>query len=272
MPLTDEGRVEELGTKPIAGYLAQINSLESHGDIVSFLGSSNPAGIDGPFNLYVGQDDKQATSYILHLFQSGLGLPDRDYYSDQSERGQDIIETYIAYLESILTLSGHPDAAAAAQRIFALESQLAEHQWTKVDNRDADKRYNKVSADELKEMLSNLDLDSYMAGIGIDLPESVIVVQPSYFIAFNQMFTSIDVASWKDYLLINVLSSYANYLPKAFVDTRFEFYSKYLYGQEEQQPAGAGQSLPSMAIWANCWASSMWPNISHPSPRRRWLP
>ena len=232
----NQAQVEELGTRPIAGYLAQIDSLESHSDIVTFLGSSNPAGIDGPFNLYVGQDDKEATSYILHLFQSGLGLPDRDYYSDQSERGQDIIETYIAYLESILTLSGHPDAAAAAQRIFALESQLAEHQWTKVDNRDADKRYNKLSADELQLMLSNLDLDSYMAGIGIDLPETVIVVQPSYFIAFNQIFTSIDVASWKDYLRSNLLSSYANYLPKAFVDAHFQFYSKYLYGREEQQP------------------------------------
>ena len=184
----------------------------------------------------MGQDDKQATSYILHLFQSGLGLPDRDYYSDQSERGQDIVETYKGYLANILTLSGHPDAAGAAQRIFALESQLAEQQWTKVDNRDADKRYNKVSAEELRKMLSNLDLDSYMAGIGIDLPESVIVVQPSYFIAFNQMFTSIDVASWKDYLRSILLSSYANYLPDDFVDARFEFYSKYLYGREEQQP------------------------------------
>lgn len=229
-------RVEELGIKPISDYLAQIDALKSHSDIVTFLGSSNPAGIDGPFNLYVGQDDKQATSSILHLFQSGLGLPDRDYYSDQSERGQDIIETYIAYLENILTLSGHPDAAAAAQRIFALESQLAEYQWSKVDNRDADKRYNKLSADELQLMLSNLNLDSYMAGIGIDLPETVIVVQPSYFIAFNQMFTRIDVASWKDYLRSNLLSSYANYLPKAFVDAHFQFYSQYLYGREAQQP------------------------------------
>ena len=232
----DVARIEELGTKPVANYLEQIDNLKTHADIVAFFGSSNPAGIDAPFNLYVGQDDKDATSYILHLVQSGLGLPDRDYYSDSSERGVEITGRYKTYLAELLSLSGHTDASAAAERIFALESQLAEHQWNKIDNRDADKRYNKVVAKEFRTMLSNLDVNTYLLGIGIDLPESVIVVQPSYLSAFNQLFTQVEVESWKDYLRANVLSSYANYLPRAFVDTRFDFYSKFLYGREEQQP------------------------------------
>ncbi|MGB0449109.1 MAG: peptidase M13, partial [Porticoccaceae bacterium] len=232
----DEARIEKLGIEPVADYLEQIDNLKTHSDIVAFFGSSNPAGIDAPFNLYVGQDDKDATSYILHLVQSGLGLPDRDYYSDNSERGVEIIGRYKSYLADILALAGHTDATAAAERIFALESQLAEHQWNKIDNRDADKRYNKVTASEFLTMLSNLDVETYLMGIGIDLPENVIVVQPSYLSAFNQLFTRIEVDSWKDYLRANVLSSYASYLPKAFVESRFDFYSKFLYGRQEQQP------------------------------------
>jgi predicted metalloendopeptidase len=232
----DEARIEALGIKPVTDYLNEIDNLKSHGDVAAFFGSSNPAGIDAPFNLYVGQDDKDATSYILHLVQSGLGLPDRDYYSDGSERGVEIIDRYKNYLAEILELSGHTDATAAAERIFSLESQLAKHQWSKVDNRDADKRYNKLTANAFLAMLSNLDVGTYLVGIGIDLPEHVIVVQPSYLSAFNQLFTRIEVETWQDYLRATVLSSYASYLPKAFVDRRFDFYSKFLYGREEQQP------------------------------------
>jgi len=232
----DEARIEELGVAPIGEYLNEIENLKTHSDIAAFFGSANPAGIDGPFNLYVGQDDKEATSYILHLLQSGLGLPDRDYYSDSSERGQEIIGRYKTYLKEILGLSGHPDASGAAQRIFTLESQLAEHQWNKIDNRDADKRYNKLTAGEFASLLSNLDIETYMDGIGIELPEHVIVVQPSYFIAFNNLFTSVDVDSWKDYLRAKVLSTYANYLSASFVQTQFDFYSKFLYGRQEDQP------------------------------------
>ena len=232
----DEARIEALGIKPVTSYLNEIDNLKTHADVAAFFGSSNPAGIDAPFNLYVGQDDKDATSYILHLVQSGLGLPDRDYYTDNSERGVEIIDRYKIYLAKILELSEHTDAAAAAERIFSLESQLARHQWSKVDNRDADKRYNKLTANDFMAMLSNLDVETYMVGIGIDLPEHVIVVQPSYLSGFNQLFTRIDVETWKDYLRATVLSSYASYLPKAFVDSRFDFYSKFLYGREEQQP------------------------------------
>lgn len=232
----DKARIEALGIEPVSDYLKQIDDLKTHGDIVAFFGRSNPAGIDAPFNLYVGQDDKDATRYILHLVQSGLGLPDRDYYSDNSERGVEIIARYKSYLAEILALSGHSDSAAAAERIFAVEAQLAEHQWNKIDNRDADKRYNKVTAEELLAMLANVDVRSYLVGIGIELPEHVIAVQPSYLMAFNQLFIRIEVAHWKDYLRANVLSSYASFLPEAFVDARFDFYSKFLYGRQEQQP------------------------------------
>jgi putative endopeptidase len=232
----NEEQIETLGLAPISEYLSAIDNLKDHDQVAEFLGKVNPAGIDGPFNLYVGQDDKEATSYILHFVESGLGLPDRDYYSDQSERGEEIIVRYQEYLEELLALSGHGQPKLAAQRILALEMRLADHQWDKIDNRDADKRYNKLSGAEFTELLSTFKLESYMVGIGVVLPDFVIVGQPSYLSALNDLFLDVEVADWKDYLRANVLSSYANYLPKVFVDRHFDFYSKFLYGREQQQP------------------------------------
>ena len=232
----DEARVEALGVAPVSDYLQAIDKLETHDQVAAFLGQVNPDGIDGPFNLYVGQDDKDATRYILHFVESGLGLPDRDYYSDDSERGQEIITRYKQFLADLLALSGQEDTAAAAQRVFELESGLAAHQWEKVDNRDADKRYNKFSATEFTALVSEFQLTSYMQGIGVTLPDHVLVGQPSYLSSFNQLFRQVELSAWQDYLRAKVLSSYANYLPKAFVDEHFGFYSKFLYGREEQQP------------------------------------
>ena len=228
--------VETLGLAPIGDYLDAIDKINSHNQVAEFLGKINPAGIDGPFNLYVGQDDKQATSYILHFVESGLGLPDRDYYSDKSDRGQDILARYQQYLAELLTLAKQDQPGVAAQRIVALESRLAGHQWDKVDNRDADKRYNKLSGVEFKDLLSAFDIEHYMVGIGVPLPDYVIIGQPSYLSALNGLFREVELAAWKDYLRAKVLSSYANYLPQQFVDAHFDFYSKFLYGREEQQP------------------------------------
>ena len=232
----DEEKIESLGITPITDYLQAIDKLTSHDDVIAFMGKANPDGIDGPFNIYVGQDDKQATSYILHFVESGLGLPDRDYYTDQSERGQEIIGRYKQYLGDMLTLTGDKDANAAAERIFAVESKLAANQWDKVDNRDADKRYNKYSRKQFYDLLSELNVDDYMLGVGVEVPDHLLVVQPSYFEAVNGLFREIDLQSWQDYLRARVLGAYASYLPKAFVDTSFEFYSKFLYGRQEQQP------------------------------------
>jgi predicted metalloendopeptidase len=232
----NEERIETLGLAPINEYLSAIDQLKDHDQVAAFLGEVNPEGIDGPFNLYVGQDDKDATNYILHFVESGLGLPDRDYYSDESDRGQQIIVRYEQYLEQLLSLSGRADAKAGAQRIIALETRLAAHQWDKIDNRNADKRYNKLSGIDFTELLSAFDLDAYMVGIGVALPDYVIVGQPSYLEALNDLFEEVELSAWQDYLRANVLSSYANYLPKVFVDTHFDFYSKFLYGREEQQP------------------------------------
>ncbi len=231
----DQAGIDELGGTPIAEDLAAIDRLVTHSDVASYFGRSNAIGVDAPINLYVGQDDKDATRYAMFIVQSGLGLPDRDYYTDQSERGLLIINKYKAYISQLFAHNGQPDGAAAAERIFLLESKLAAAQWSKVDNRDADKAYNKYSRTQLTELLSNLNLDQYLKDIGAADLEYAIVSQPSYVETFNSLLVQTDVATWKDYLRLQLTGSFAAYLSADYVDSHFEFYSKTLSGRQEQQ-------------------------------------
>ncbi|MBT4493172.1 MAG: M13 family metallopeptidase [Gammaproteobacteria bacterium] len=232
----DETGIEEKAISPLSSDLEEIAALESHDQVAAYLGKANPMGIDGPFNFYVSQDDKDSTQYVVFFLQTGLGLPDRDYYFDESERGRQILVEYTGYITQILSLAGYEDPGGAAKRVIALETRLAEHQWDKVDNRDADKVYNPYSGEEFEALLSNLNLDDYMQGIGVSSQPMLVVMQPSYFEAVNEMFREIEVDTWKDYLRLRLVSSFANFLSDDFVRARFDFYSKTLYGREEQTP------------------------------------
>jgi putative endopeptidase len=128
----DDKRVAELGATPLTEDLAAIAALKDHKEVATLLGKMNPEGLDGPFNFFVDQDAKDSTTYIVEFNQSGLGLPDRDYYFDDSERGQMILDAYRVYLETLMGLAGIEDSAAAVERTIALETALAEQQWDKV--------------------------------------------------------------------------------------------------------------------------------------------
>lgn len=231
----DEERVEELGMSPLKPLFAEIDTIEDHAAMSRWFGDNNDINIDGPFNLYVNQDDKDSTKYVMFLVQSGLGLPDKEYYFDDSERGLQLRDAYVAYSEKLLAASGYADAAEAAKRIMALETSLAEHHWDKEDSRDADKAYNKTTDAELGEMLSNFDLDGYFAGIGSGRQDYVIVNQPSYLAAANDVFVATDLAIWKEYARLNSIRAFAGFLQKEVVDAQFE-YRQIVLGAEEQTP------------------------------------
>src|SRR5690606_36338729 len=209
---------------------------EDFDDVVAFFGTTNELGLDAPFQLFISQDVKQPDRYVIITWQSGLGLPDRDYYFDETERGQEIRAGYIRYVEKLLALSGYEDSQGAAERIMALETRLAEHHWDKVVNRDANKRYNKTTDAELQSMLSNFDLDAYFEGVGTGRQEYVIVSQPSYMQALNELAPKVEIGTWKDYLRLRVLTSYGELLSSEFAGARFDFYGRTLSGREEQQP------------------------------------
>ncbi len=232
----DEARVNELGVRPLEDIFAGIDALSSHEEVVAFFGSSNELGLAGPFNLFIGQDVKAPDRYVVITWQSGLGLPDRDYYFDDTERGALLREQYTAYIEKVMALSGYADSEGAAERVMALETSLAEHHWDKVENRDANKRYNKVMDAELESMLSNFDLDAYFNGLGTGRQEYVIVSQPSYMQAMNELFPTVDLGTWKEFLRLQALTSYAELLSDEIAAAHFDFYGRTLQGKTEQQP------------------------------------
>jgi len=232
----DEERVEELAMSPLDGIFAEIDAIEDHEAMAAWFGANNEINIDGPFNLGVGQDDKDSTQYVIFVVQSGLGLPDKEYYTDESERGLQLRDGYVAFVENLLSSSGYADASGAARRIMALETTLAENHWDKEDSRDADKIYNKVMDDELGELLSNFNLDGYFEGIGSGRQDYVIVSQPSYLKAVNEIFVATELNTWKEYARLNTIGAFATLLHAEVVDARFEFINKTLLGAEEQQP------------------------------------
>ncbi|MDH5302858.1 MAG: M13 family metallopeptidase [Gammaproteobacteria bacterium] len=184
----------------------------------------------------MNQDDKDSTKYVIFIIQSGLGLPDKEYYSDDSERGLQLRDGYVAVIEKLLTTSGYPDSTGAARRVMALETSLAANQWDKEDSRDADKIYNKIMDKELGELLSNFDVDAYFEGIDSGRQDYVIVSQPSYLRALNDIFVNTNLQTWKEYARIQTIFAFANYLQAEVVDAEFEFFSKTLLGAEEQRP------------------------------------
>ena len=232
----DEERVNSLGTSSLDGIFASIDAIEDHDAMAAWFGAHSQLNIDGPFGLYIGQDDKDSTKYVIFISQSGLGLPDKEYYFDDSERGLELRDGYVAYIENLLASSGYEDANGAAHRIMAFETKLAENHWAKEDSRDADKIYNKVMDAELGELLSNFNVDGFFAGIGSGRQDYVIVSQPSYLEAVNEIFVETDLAALKEVARINTIDAFSSYLSQDVIDARFEFISKTIYGQEEQSP------------------------------------
>jgi predicted metalloendopeptidase len=231
----DTETIAQRGMEPLAAELAAIAGLADHDAIAAYFGHASVLGVDSPLGLWVNQDDKDATRYILYFDQGGLGLPDRDYYFDTSERGQTILTKYRAFATALLGLAGQSESAAAADRIIALETRLAEHQWSRLDNRDAEKTYNRRSGTQLQDMLGHYNLEAFLREQDIGEIDAAIVRQPTYVAELNTLFRNTDPALWRDYLRLRLLSAFAPYLPPAYEQLHFDFYQRTLNGQAEPQ-------------------------------------
>lgn len=230
----DSTRVEDLGLAPLEGELARVDAIASHEDLIQYIGYNQRIGVSDPFSVRVGQDAKNATEYILYASQSGLGLPDRDYYF--SDSFAEVRDKYAAYIATMYDLAEWDGGAAAAQTIFALEKRLAEDQWTRVQNRDRDATYNKYTLDEANALTPNLDWALLLDAADAADAEAVIIRQPSYFEAVDEALVDVPLDDWKTYFRFKVLSGSASVLPQPFSDANFDFYSRTLSGIEAQRP------------------------------------
>jgi putative endopeptidase len=234
----DEATVETRGLEPLAGELARIAALASSSDVVRYVGHAQRLGVPQPLAYFVAIDEKNATEYVSTVYQTGLGMPDRDYYLSDDARLKGVREKYQVYVRELLAAAGTPDAARAAEKIFQMELQLAKASWTRVQNRDAEKTYNRYDMAALSQLMPSFDWNAFLAGVNVPAGKvrAVIVAQPSYFEALDRLLATVPVADWRAYLRYKLLNTYAPSLPSKFVQLHFDFTQRTVSGIQEIKP------------------------------------
>src|SRR5580704_825560 len=233
----NEDRLEALGIKPLLAEFAAIDAIKDRNAIPNAMAHMTAIGAGAPFSLQVNPDARDSAQYAVILHQSGLGMPDRDYYLKDDAKLKEARGAYRAHIEKMLGMAGQAKAAKSAAAILDLETSLAKIQWTRVENRDPIKTYNKTALSELPALMAGYDWQRYIRSSGFEgKVDYVIVNQPTYFTSLGKLLTREPLGAWKAYFKWRVLSASAPYLSKAFVDERFAFTGGVLRGVPENQP------------------------------------
>lgn len=228
-------RLEELGMQPLAEEMDRINNIRSKADLSAYMAYADIYSTS-PLGMYVYIDQKQSDTHIVYMSQSGLGLPDRDYYFKEGDQSQQIRDQYRDHIATMFNLAEFEDSQDMAANVYDMEKFLAKGQWTRIQNRDRDKTYNKLSFGELKALLPGLDWSAWLSESMIEQPEQLIVMQPDYLTTINQALSEFDIEQWQDYFHWHLLRSAAPYLSSEFEQASFDFYGTVLTGTPEQEP------------------------------------
>lgn len=235
----DSAKAETLGYSPLQTQFDRINSITSVKDAIAVMTEFEPLGVGAFYGgFYVGQDPKHSDVMVVHLWQGGLGLPDRDYYFNTDAETKAIREAYPAHVAEMLVLTGYAKdkAATAAAGIMAFETKLAESSRELEKLRDDKANYNKMAtADVTKKLTPSIDWAAICTAHNCMNVDSVIVGQPEFFTALEKTLNATSVDVLKAYLQYHLVSTYASYLSKPIDDADFNFYGKMLQGAEEQR-------------------------------------
>jgi putative endopeptidase len=234
----DTAAIEANGLKSVQKDLDYLAALRTKEDVARAM-ASVPLATESIYDIGIGVDDKNPDNYSLNLNQSGLGLPDRDYYLSDDKALVETRTQYRQYLADMMKLAGMSDADARADRILALETQIAKVQWSRADRRDEDKVYNPMKLTDLKALAPDFPWDAFLAESHVPLVTQngaryVIVAEKTAFAPLAKIFADVPVSTWRDYLEVHYLHRYAAYLPKRFDDRDFAFYGTVLGGRTQQ--------------------------------------
>jgi len=232
----DEARANTLGRAPLDPELARIDAIASKADLARHLARMLMLNVTTLVGGYVEGDAQQPDTSVLYVFQSGLGLPDRDYYLKDDAKLKEYRQKYAAYVSKSLALAGLSRTDALAKDIVALETRLARAHWTNVESRDAVKTYNKVVLSDLPKQFPGLDWSAWLQELGVANAKAVIVAQPSYFKSMAEAVNQLPVDRWKPYLKFHTTMALSPYLSAEFVEARFDFLGRTLQGVKEMQP------------------------------------
>ncbi|MEV8240574.1 M13-type metalloendopeptidase [Microbacterium testaceum] len=226
----DTARIDELGRTPIEEQLRRVDEVHDVAGLLRLTGEFEREGTSGLIALFVEPDPGDPTRYVPVLYQGGLSMPDESYY--RLDNFADTRDAYRAHIERILDLAGVAQATDDAARVFALETEIATHHWSREDSRDAVKTYNLKSWDDTV-ALAGVDLAAWRAGVAPgheDALAEVVVYQPSFVESLGELLVAERLDDWKAWLRFKVVHSAAAFLPDAFVAENFSFYGTQLTG------------------------------------------
>jgi len=232
----DEKTIEAQGTRPLQETLAKIDGIRSKNDLSDVVaGMAHQFAL---FNFRSDQDAKNSNEVVAEADQGGLGLPDRDYYFKEDAKSVDLRKAYLAHVQKMLELLGHPTAIASAEakQIMELETELARASMTRVERRDPKSLYHRMSADELQKLSPSFQWNLFFAKVGLPQLKSLNVETPAFFQAMSQLIDKQDLSVWKPYLQWHLVHANARFLSSPFLNEDFNFYGKTLTGREQLQP------------------------------------
>lgn len=232
----DEQKVEALGAEPLRPLLEAIEGITDGASLASYLGDAARRGLLSLVHFGEETDPGDPSRYVLFIAQSGLGLPDEEYY--RIEEHAEIRAAYRAHVERMLALGGVSDAADQAEAVLALETKIAAQHWDKVRCRDIVAMFNPKSWEELQSFAPGFAWERFReaAGIPVEKLEYVVVEQPSFVEALAGLVEDEPVDAWRAWARWHVISSVAPYLSSQFVEANFDFYGRTLSGTEELRP------------------------------------
>ncbi len=230
----DTVAIEKLDYEPLKPMLAKINAVKDYKELVQLAADGFKTGDGFLLGFYVSPDDRISTKNVAHFDQTGITLPERDYYFKTDSASKKIRAEYVKYITKLFALTGI-DAATAAKKadgILKLETAIAQSHVTPVELRDPVKNYNKFTLADFQRQVPDIDLKDAFNRMGLKT-DTVLVGQPAYYKALNNLIKSQPIAVWKDLLAFNEINGGANMLSKKFRSARFDFFGKTLSGQKQ---------------------------------------
>ncbi len=229
------------GMAPVQPELDRIASISDYDDLAVYFAETVKRNLDAPFGLGQVADFRDPNYYMIYAGQSGLGLPDREYYLKDDEKSEELRRQYVAHIETMYDLAGLENGAAAAATVMALETRLARENMTKEDSRNWTANYNKVAMEDLPSVMPNFNWDGYINEIGIQDVDSIVIFMTDYLKALDGIIVDTDLDTWKTYLTWTTLNNTASRLTRDWTSKTSSSTAKSCPAQKSNRKTGAAQ-------------------------------
>lgn len=226
------------GLSPLKPYLSKINGVKNVKDLQALLIEMEPIGGIGFFGVGIGADAKNSNRNVINIEPGSLGLPDKDYYVSEDKDSKEKRDKYVLHVARMLQFLGEKPlkAKSDATTILALETAMSKPRFDRVERRDRRKSYNPMTVSDLKKLTPSVDWNGYLTNIGLKNVDSLIVSQPKYMTALENIFKENKVEDWKAYMRWTLLNKSSSRLSTAIETANWEFYGKTLTGAVKQMP------------------------------------